>query len=482
VAEVPRFDIEAANALETGMNFRAIMRSPWVHTLLWTLGFIGYHFLISAVYPTSGVIIRSTFPLYAIVRPACNRWAILPLLVFAAWLLVLRWHQHRGFARVSVSLAIFFVLALNVTMAMTRGGPPALHAPFTRITPEAKAEYLADVDRVADNPVKFTRDYSRLAPTLSLHSGTHPPGAVLYLWLVSRIVGKGIRTAAWAAIIGTSLAIIPFHLLARTLYNERVSWYAVAMYVVTPSLVLFGATSMDGVFLFFPILAAYFFHTSWKRGPIPYSILTGLTLVVAMFFTFVTVAIGLIFTLEAILSYRVFPLWGRVWKNLVYAGATFAVTYCIIYWLTGYNVIDAFRSATRLSEVYRGSIYIDLAQYFHISVTNLMAFFIGTGVVTTALWWRHIVHASSQWITRSASTDFVQLAFTLAILLLAFSTIFCMETERVWMFLMPFAILAAAKELDRYQQAHQRPNTWQVVLILLFSQTFATQLLLYTHW
>ena len=309
----------------TGMNFRTVVRSFWTQALLWGFGFIAYHLLVSAIYPASGVIIRSTFPLYAILRPVVDAWAIPPILVFVAWLLVLQWHRRRGFARVPIALAIFFVFALNVTMAMTRGGPPALRDPFTRITPQAKAEYLADVDRVGTNPIAFMRDYSRLAPTLSVHSRTHPPGPVLYLWIVSRIFGKGIKTAAWSAIIGTSFAAVPFCLLARTIYDERVRWYAIAIYVVTPSLVLFGATSMDGVFLFFPILSAYFFHKSWKQSAVLYSILTGLTLVVAMFFTFVTVAVGLIFTLEAILSYRVSISWQRISRNLVYGGATFAV-------------------------------------------------------------------------------------------------------------------------------------------------------------
>jgi hypothetical protein len=464
----------------TGMNLRVVVRSFWVQALLWSLGLLGYHFLISAIYPASGVIIRSTFPLYAIPRPVFNAWAILPLLVFVGWLLVLRWSKQREFARIPLLLAIFFVLELNVTMAMTRGGLPALSEPFTRITPGAKAEYLADVDRVGVNPITFMRDYPQLAPTLAIHSGTHPPGPILYLWLISRIFSKGIKTAAWAAIIGTSFAVVPFYLLARTLYGERVSWYAIAIYAVTPSLVLFGATSMDGVFLFFPILAAYFFHKSWKQAAVPYSILTGLALAAAMFFTFVTVCMGFVFTVEAIFSCRSSAISARIWKNLVYAGFTFGVVYYLIYLLTGYNVIDVFRTVVRLNAAYRASVYIDPPHYFHVSVANLAAFLIGVGAISTALWCREIFHAWSHWSARS--TDFVQPAFALAILLLAFAAIFAMETERVWLFLMPFPILAAARQMERHQREHSRSNAWSIVLILLFGQTFATQLILYTYW
>lgn len=464
------------------MQLGRATRSIWTGSLLWAAGLVGYHFLITAIYPASGVIIGSTFPLYAIVRPVIDWWAVPAAVVFACWLLFLRWYDGREFGVVPLLCAVIFVFALNVSTAMTRGGLPALSEPFTRTTPEAKAEYLADVEEVGRNPFMFMRRYPRLAPTLSLHSGTHPPGPVLYLWMVSRVFGKGLKTAAWSAIIGTSLALIPFYLLGRHLYGERVSWYGVAIYSVTPSLVLFGATSMDGVFPFFPILATYFFHRSWKEKGIIFALLTGLALAAAMFFTFSTVCMGLIFMVESILAVRVLPFWRQIWRNLFVAGVTFVVAYWFIYLLTGYNLISAFRGATRLSGVYRVTVYTDLAHYFHISLANLAAFLIGTGVVTVALWWREIVRACSDWVQRTRSTDVLQLSFVLALLLLAFSTMFCMETERVLMFLMVFPILAAAKQLERFREKQQRSEGWLVAIALLFAQTYATQLFLYTHW
>jgi hypothetical protein len=50
------------------------------------------------------------------------------------------------------------------------------------------------------------------------------------------------------------------------------------------------------------------------------------------------------------------------------------------------------------------------------------------------------------------------------------------------MFLMPLPILAAARHLDGYQNANPQSRAWCGVLILLFTQTLATQLLLHTFW
>jgi hypothetical protein len=341
-------------------------------------------------------------------------------------------------------------------------------------------EYFADVSRVDANPVAFVRNYTKIVPTLSLHASTHPPGPVLYLWAVSRVFGNGILAAALSAIIGTALSMYPFSLLARTILGAATSRYAVAMYAVTPTLVLFGATSMDGVFVFFPLLATYFFHKSWSQNPVRYSILTGLALAAAMFFTFMSVCIGFVFTVEAILSTRT-ALSRRIWSNLVYVGLTFALVHWLLRVLTGYSVIRAFEMARRAASAYRSELYPDFWHYVNVSVANLAAFLIGVGVITVTLWWREIAEVWSAWRARR-SKDLLLMAVPVVVVLLAFATIFCVETERVWMFLVPLPILAAARHLDRYQSANPRSNAWCVVLILLFTQTLATELFLDTVW
>jgi 4-amino-4-deoxy-L-arabinose transferase-like glycosyltransferase len=320
-----------------------------------------------------------------------------------------------------------------------------------------------------------------MMPALALHSGTHPPGPILYLWSVSRVFGNGVVAAALAAIIGTALSIYPFQLLARTLLGPATSRYAVAMYAVTPALVLFGATSMDGVFLFFPLLATYFFHRSWSHKPVLYSFLTGLALSAAMFFTLISFCIGFIFTVEAILSLRYPALSRRVWRSLICAGLTFFVVHGLLYLATGYNIIRAFATARRVASVYRSEVYPDFGHYLNVSGANLAAFLLGVGVITVALAGGEIAKAWSAWRAKR-STDLLSLALSVVVVVLAFAAIFTGETERTWMFLVPLAIPAAARHLDSHQNANPRSNAWCAVLILLFTQTLATEMLLYTFW
>ena len=119
-------------------NQRTILRSFWTHALLWSAAFLGYHCLIAAIKPKIGDIDWRTFPLYANVVPVWSPWAIVPLLTFGGWLATLCWFWRRKSRSVPIVVAIAFVVALNVTTAMTRGGAPALWRPFTPIQPEAK--------------------------------------------------------------------------------------------------------------------------------------------------------------------------------------------------------------------------------------------------------------------------------------------------------------------------------------------------------
>jgi uncharacterized protein YjeT (DUF2065 family) len=238
---------------------------------------------------------------------------------------------------------------------------------------------------------------------------------------------------------------------------------------------------MDGVFLFFPLLATYFFHKSWQENPVLYSILTGAALVAAMFFTFMTVCIGFVFLIEAVLSIRYPDLCRRIWRNLIWAGLTFVLLHWLLRATTGYNVIRAFATARQMASGYRLEMYPDFGHYLMVSAGNLAAFLIGIGIVTVALSWREIAEAWSAWRAKRP-TDLLSIALPGAAIVLAFASIFCGETERVWMFLMPLPILAAARQLDRYQNANPRSTAWCAVLILLFTQTLGTEILLYTFW
>lgn len=135
----------------------------------------------------------------------------------------------------------------------------------------------------------------------------------------------------------------------------------------------------------------------------------------------------------------------------------------------------------RTASMLTGSMYSDILHYFNVSVANLAAFLIGAGIIAVALWWREVWKAWDDWRGRR-EPDLIAGGFGAAIVVLTFSTLFSTETERVLMFLIPFVLLPAARNLNTYMTARPNSNAWYGVIVLLFVQTLATQLALYTGW
>ena len=154
-----------------------------------------------------------------------------------------------------VRTAIGFVLLVNLTTAMMDAGVKSITWPFSM----TGKEYFGDAAHLR-NPMQLLKDYPTMH--LSHHAMTHPPGGVLFLWVVRKIAGEGLMTASLAAIVMTALTIIPAAMLARRFLSPAALSIFIGLYVLTPNLVLFGATSMDGVFAFFLICTAYFFFAT----------------------------------------------------------------------------------------------------------------------------------------------------------------------------------------------------------------------------
>ena len=228
--------------------------SYWMRTASVNLGVVKFH--------------RHVVPLYAQPQTDLSIWILPALVVLIVFLLLCR----RIFLQRSASsiqlfvISIGFFLAISVSVAMIDGYRevngqhlPALLEPYTR----ARYEYYSDVPKVDQiGFLSFMRDYAKpeLFATLSGHAQTHPPGGILFLWIVSKLFGYSLLAASLGSIVFTSLTVIPIYLLAKELYGESIGRYTLALFLITPNFVMFTGTSMDGPFSVFPILSVYLFY------------------------------------------------------------------------------------------------------------------------------------------------------------------------------------------------------------------------------
>jgi Dolichyl-phosphate-mannose-protein mannosyltransferase len=403
-------------------------------------------------------------PWYSWLRrpPRPSVYLLFPFIVFAGWMKFVRHILDRQInTGVLLAVAVTATFAMNVTTALMDGSPQAIWKPFDR----PGAEYFADVASI-HNVGSFLRGFVG-NPGLSIHSRTHPPGGALLLYFISRLFGPSIRTAAWSAVVITATGVIPFFFLARSLVSNRAAKIAVAMYVLTPSLVIFGATSMDGVFLASLLWSMYFIQRVVAKPGILNSLLAGLSLSISFFFTYATICIV---TLMAIYAVFESPHSAAKWRCLAVCAITTVLLFACVDSTTGFNYLACLGASRRYDHYLMGTSSMSLGRYLDISLSNLFAFLIGVGFPIIVLWW-------NQSIRGPRASHAFNLAGITCVVLFSFAHLFTHETERIWMFLIPVALLSAALWIDR-----QRGRLLQWTMALLFIQTWLIQMFLYTMW
>ena len=496
---------------------RAIRSIP-VQIGLIALFFCVYHIFLKYIMRETGLDLGAVgynnhvVPLYAQPSFDLGLW-ILPALIVSAGFLYL---CHRYLlSDVSdsrlIGVAIVCFIAINISVAQIDGYREigaagekerilTLLEPYTRTS----LEYYGDVPRVDELGIRrFLRDYSKpeVFDTLSGHTRTHPPGGVLFLWHVSGIFGYNLISASLISIFFTALTVIPIYRLAEMLYGQKVARYALLLFLITPNFVMFTGTSMDGPFSVFPILSVYLFYVARERETIPdqkwhefrlYSLLTGLSLALGMFMTYSTVVVGVFLCVIALLERQRFVQYLKV---LLFAGSGFIGFYLVLFVLTGFRPIEALWAAIKKDEMGMGTGYESVGRYFHLSFANLFAFLIGVGFPITTVWlrqlvvtireWRQHTRISEEktgesrvpWIFRHKNADTFVIGFLITLLFFTFSTLFTMEVERIWIFMVPFFVIPVAKHLTA------RPiSDFYWVIGVLVAQLIIGEVLLYTYW
>ena len=456
------------------------------------LFFLIYHKLLAYWMKTASINLgavkfhRHVVPLYAQPQTDLSIWILPALVVLVAFFLLC----HKIFLQQFVSstwlflISIGFFLAISISVAMIDGYRevagqqlPALLEPYTR----TQYEYYADVPKVNQiGFLSFMRDYAKpeLFSTLSGHAQTHPPGGILFLWIVSKLFGYNLLAASLGSIVFTSLTVIPIYLLAKELYGESIGRYTLALFLITPNFVMFTGTSMDGPFSVFPILILYLFYRGiFSDRAIRYGLLTGISLSCAMLMTYSTVFIGLFFNVVMLLTLIVNrSRFRRTLTLLLIAGVTFIAFYMLMFLFTGFNLLEALQASIRKDRGALGTGYETIGLYFHLSVGNLFAFLIGVGIPMTTVWLRQVAQTIRDG-RRGGPIDIYIAGYLISLLMIAFSTLFTMEVERIWIFMVPFIVIPVAKFLS------QRDITdfyWVAGLSCL--QLVLFEVTLYTYW
>jgi hypothetical protein len=467
---------------------RLLLRGLGWHWLLAALSFYAYHRALIALdaepFPEPH---RSVAPLFAQWAPQWpGAWLAPPLAAVALlffsvrWLLEPRWPPMRV---VGLALVHFFVVGLSVSMIDgLREYRGRVEPGFVRPVARHHWEYFGDAPLVERmGPREFVHRYSqrRLFSKLAVHSKSHPPGPVLFHWLVGRIFGYGWWTAALATIVVGGLTVPLLYALGRDVYGDAIARRGLLIWLVTPNVMLLTVTGMDGVFAAFGTLSLWLF-ARWRRsGSLVAALALGISLGAGTFMTYSMVFLPVGMTIITLLDAP------RDWRRRAHtagaAAAGFVSFHLVLVVGLGHQALASLRTSMSHAAALMGTGRETLGRYLELSTAQVMVFLIGLGVAVSVVWLRGIADAVRESRGRRPIDAFA-LGTALTLALMAFSSLYSMEVERVWLFMVPPVALVGARHLWTLEERWGTRAALWATIAASAAQLLAAEVVLDTLW
>lgn len=284
---------------------------------------------------------------------------------------------------------------------------------------------------------------------LNLHSITHPPGQILFYYIIIQIIN--IQAAAYVGglFIGilASLGVFSVYQLTRLWGGEkRAALLAAANYAALPGLVIFFP-EFDQVYPLLSMAMILLWVSALERPSTQSALAFGGVLSVALFFTYNILTVGafiaLIWAIKFRNSYNKLELFYILCKQAAISISFVLTFYFFLYILTGYDPIASFRRALEWQAGHNTRPYLPGV---FVSFYN---FALGCGFLLIILYIYQLI--DKIFITSYISRiGIFSLTSAGTLLIIGITGLIDYETTRLWLFLQPLVIVPASIELARY--------------------------------
>ena len=384
-------------------------------------------------------------------RPELSLFALPAAALLALGVLLARRVSRPSVARGTFLLAVLaLTLVLRLALNAARAGPSDWWILFDPRFGQGTVEYLSALPALDFGVPLFLDRFAETATALPVHAAGHPPGLLSVVGLL------GIETApAFAALIiavGALCAPLVYVLGRELLADEGSARAAAILFVFAPSGLIYGASAADALYATLATLAAL---ALVSRRRLVRHVGGPTALALATFFSYANLAVG---------AFGALVVWlreGRPAALKLAAGAAAGLVafYLAMFVLFGFDILGALAAT---EDVYRASI-ARIRPYWYFLTGSPVAWMLATGPPIVLFWLRAV-----------AARQAAALALGAVVVLSSVGGFTKAETERIWLFLVPFACVAAAAVL---------PRRWLVpVLGALAAQAFLMQVLLGTVW
>ncbi|MBX7257718.1 MAG: glycosyltransferase family 39 protein [Candidatus Hydrogenedentes bacterium] len=372
------------------------------------------------------------------------------------------------------TLAGLFLMTVLLAgaIAMMRGGLEGIAAPYMR----SQYEYVNDIGRGMSIRGLFS-DYLKLHPFLSMHSKVHPPGPVAVLWVLSFLFGREALGLSIGTILFGSLAVFPLFYWVRDVRDQRTALICCLLYTLTPTILLFTATSADILFMPFTIGGLFLFWRAIHRKSIAYALGAGVLYALMSLLSFSLVSIGAFFGFVGLWrladpAYRV-----SVFKTALVMLVAFVAVHGLVYLWSGFNVIECFHVCKAQFEEDQRNLDMQTPRYasYVYKLLNPLTMLFFAGIPLTVLFLGRLSRVERE-------TKAVSVVCLLTLLVLNMLYLGRGEGERSAMYIIPFMVIPAACMLERIVASTRSLAPLSVTLAFLIGQCWLIETFLYTYW
>lgn len=319
-------------------------------------------------------------------------------------------------------------------------------------------QYYHDALKITD-AIDFVNNFERMQPYLLIHSRTHPPGAILIIYLLLKILGSPALISILIGIVSVTLSTFFLYKILSIEFKEDLSGYVTFLFILIPSIQIFYVATNDALIATFLLGSLYFYLG--RRSPI--------NMIGSLFFLFLAsfLTFTFVFILPVMIGYELL-----IRKDFLRSGymiLSMGLIYALIDILFNYNYVNSFMIASAIENRHGFMPLSEPVTYLFTRIEGIFEIILFFGPFLSLLM---VMGLRTQKRIRSNLMTITWLALLSLLAMLGAGTFRTAETARTALFIYPFLIIPVAYYLQKYNVSLKEKN---VLMYLVFAQTILMQ-------
>ena len=350
------------------------------------------------------------------------------------------------------------------TLHPSKGWETGFVVPITGISIVGN-QYYHDAIKVTD-AVRFLNDFQRLQPYLLVHARTHPPGAVLIIYILLKILGNPALISIVIGIVSVSLSTYFLYKILSIEFREDISGYVTFLFILIPSIQIFYVATIDALISTF-LLGSLYFYLGQRSLTNMIGSLFFLFLASFLTFTF-------IFIFPIMVGYELIIRKDFLRTGYMILGIGFIYSLVSIFF--NYNYITSLMTASALENRHGFMLFSETLTYLFTRIEGILEIILYLGpflslLIVMGLYGREKV--------RSHLLTIAWIAIFSLFAMLGAGVFRTAETARTALFIYPFLLIPVASYLQKSNISIKERN---LLLYLVFAQTILMQTFGFYFW